>query len=85
MVSPQNTPSAAMLASLKEGQERQLAALARLEERIGLLHEQMRRTGETVTRLKLMGDNARREAQASAEAIQRIEERLAGLEGRGER
>lgn len=85
MVSPQNTPSAAMLASLKEGQERQLAALARLEERIGLLHEQMRRTGETVTRLKLMGDNARREAQASAEAIQRIEERLAGLERRGER
>lgn len=85
MVSPQDTPSAAMLASLKEGQERQLAALARLEERIGLLHEQMRRTGETVTRLKLMGDNARREAQASAEAIQRIEERLAGLEGRGER
>lgn len=62
--------------------ERQTVMLAALETRLGVLHEDVRRSAETMTRLKLAADNAKQLSQAHQEALTAIDKRLAGVETR---
>ncbi|MGE0409335.1 MAG: hypothetical protein AB7P23_08750 [Amphiplicatus sp.] len=62
------------------GEDRRMRAA--VESRIALIHEQVRQQGETLVRLKLMAENARRQAFEQNEALQRIGYWLDGKEGR---
>ena len=56
------------------GEQRKTRAL--VESRIDLILEGVRRDGETLTRLKLMAENARGVAQAQLDRLSAIERRL---------
>lgn len=64
------------LAGIAARLEEDRKSLSMIESRIALIHEEVRRTAETVTRLKLMSDNARRLAISHSEAIERLSERF---------
>ncbi|GAB4520070.1 MAG: hypothetical protein Kow00133_06240 [Amphiplicatus sp.] len=66
------------LAALVQALERHEKSLAMIESRVALMHEEVRRIGEAVARLKLALDNAKRLSLAQGEALARIERRLAG-------
>lgn len=65
-----------LLAELAAAREEDRKTLATIESRIALIHDEVRRIGETATRLKLMLDNAKRIALRHGERLEAIEERL---------
>lgn len=67
-----------LLEQLAQNQEEFSRSLAGLEGRMEQMHDVLRRSAETVMRLKLMADNARKLAEAQNEAIAAIAARLGG-------
>lgn len=67
------------LEALAKKQEEHSRILATLESRILLIHDETRRTSETVTRLKLMADNAKKAAAAQGKQLEAILAKLASL------
>lgn len=68
----------ALLEQIVQNQEEFSRSLAGLEGRMEQMYDVFRRSAETVTRLKLMADNARKLAEAQNEAIAAIASRLGG-------
>jgi len=65
-----------LLAELAAAREEDRKSLATIESRIALIHDEVRRTSETLTRLKLMLDNAKRIALKHGERLEAVEEKL---------
>lgn len=65
-----------LLAELAAAREEDRKSLATIESRIALIHDEVRRIGETATRLKLMLDNAKRIALKHGERLEAVEEKL---------
>lgn len=70
-----------VLAELAAAREASRKTLATIESRIALMHDELKRTRETVSRLKLMLDNAKRLALRHGEALERLNERLDAIGG----
>lgn len=67
---------AALLEQLVRNQEQFSRALAGLEGRMEQMHEVLRRSAETVTRLKLMADNAKKDSAAQGEILKAVLARI---------
>lgn len=65
-----------ILEQLMRNQEEFSRTLASLNDRMTQMHEVLRRSAETVTRLKLMADNAKKESAAQSETVKAVLARI---------
>lgn len=75
-------PLNSAIRSLEAALERQTLTLTTLEARVAELHDDMRKSAEIITRLKLASDNAKQIALTHKEALDAVGQRLDGIEGR---
>lgn len=75
-----NNYIAEKLEEMARTQAEQSRVLANLESRILLIHDDIRRSAETVSRLKLMADNAKKVAHAQGETLSALLSRLESAE-----